>query len=73
MGIFVFGLLVPEINNWGHGGGIAAGILLGFILGYDEKHRETLMHKLLAVGCMAITGIILFWAVISGIFIRFLG
>ena len=73
VGIFVFGLLVPGINNWGHGGGIAAGILVGFLLGYEEKHRETLMHKLLAGGCMAATGIILCWAVISGIYIRFLG
>ena len=73
IGIFVFGLLVPGINNWGHGGGIIAGALLGFLLGYEEKHREILTHKLLAGGCLVATGIILFWAVISGGYYRFLG
>ena len=32
LGIFLFGLLVPGINNWAHGGGMAAGILLGLAL-----------------------------------------
>ena len=73
VGIFVFGLLVPGINNWGHGGGIVSGVLLGFLLGYEERRRETLTHKLLAGGCMLATGIILFWAVASGVYYRFLG
>ena len=27
--IFLFGLMIPGINNWGHGGGLAAGLILG--------------------------------------------
>ena len=73
VGIFVFGLLVPGINNWGHGGGIVSGALLGFLLGYEERHRETFVHKLLAGACMAATGIILIWAVVSGVYYRFVG
>ncbi len=67
IGLFIFGLLVPGINNWGHGGGFAGGILLGLLLGYNEKKREDLTHKLLAGICMAGTIVILLWAILSGI------
>jgi rhomboid protease GluP len=63
---------VPGINNWGHGGGIAAGIGLGFLLGYQEKKRESLLHKLVAGSLAVITILILAWAVLSGIYFRFL-
>jgi rhomboid protease GluP len=70
--LFIFGLLVPVINNWGHGGGIAAGIGLGFLLGYQERKKENIFHKLLAGGCAVLTLLILGWAVASGIYYRFL-
>ena len=69
--LFLFGILVPVINNWGHGGGIAAGIGLGFLLGYQERKKENIVHKLLAGGCAIITILILGWAVAVGIYIRF--
>jgi rhomboid protease GluP len=69
--LFIFGLLVPVINNWGHGGGIAAGIGLGFLLGYQERKKENVLHKLVAGGCAVLTLVILGWAVVSGIYIRF--
>ncbi len=34
--LVIFGLAIPNINNWGHGGGFAAGILLGRLLGYNK-------------------------------------
>jgi len=70
--IFVFGFLVSGINNWGHGGGIAAGALMGFLLKYEEKHRETLTHKLLAAACAVISVGILCWALLTGVYIRYL-
>jgi rhomboid protease GluP len=70
--LFLFGIMVPVINNWGHGGGIAAGIGLGFLLGYQERKKENVFHKLLAGICAVITILILGWAVLSGIYIRFL-
>ena len=69
--LFIFGILIPVINNWGHGGGIAAGIALGFLLGYQERKKEGIFQKLLAVTCALITVLILGWAVLSGIYIRF--
>jgi rhomboid protease GluP len=72
LGIFLFGLLVPGINNWAHGGGLAAGIGLGAFLGYREKFRETLSHKVLGAGCMVITAGVLLWAVVSGLLLKVL-
>lgn len=65
--IFVFGLLVPGINNWGHGGGMAAGALFGFLLGYHERNRETIRHKFIGISCVAITALGLAWSVLRGV------
>jgi len=70
LGIFLFGLLMPGINNWGHGGGMAAGALLGILLGYHEKTKERLFHKLLAGACIVITILVLLWAGGTGIYYR---
>ncbi len=67
--IFLFGLIVPDINNYGHGGGIAAGIFLGWILGYNEKKKENLLHIVLSYSCMVLTALVLIWAVFSVFFI----
>ncbi len=61
-GLFLFGLIVPGINNWGHGGGIISGILLGFLLGYNERRRETPLHRFLAIACGLATIGCLSWA-----------
>ena len=70
LGIFLFGLIVPGINNWGHGGGFLAGIAAAHWLGYHEKRRESLFHRWLGIGCMIGTGIVLLWAVFTS-FISF--
>jgi len=71
IGLFIFGLIMPGINNWGHGGGLAAGLILGLILKYQEKKREGVYHKLLSGFCLLLTGVILCWAILSGIIYRF--
>jgi membrane associated rhomboid family serine protease len=68
--ILLFGLLVPGINNWGHGGGFLAGMALGYFLGYHEKQKEKHFHKMLGAACIGLTGVILIWAVASGIYYR---
>jgi rhomboid protease GluP len=67
IGIFVIGLLIPGINNWGHGGGMAAGALLGFLVGYRERSDEQPWHTMLAAVCMAATGLVLAWMLLSSI------
>ena len=71
--LFLFGLIVPGINNWGHGGGIVAGIILGFFLGYRERKEENLFHKILTGFCVVLTVIVLGWAIVSGIYYRYGG
>ena len=71
LSIAVFGFLIPGINNWGHGGGMAVGVLLAYFLGYKEKKRETYSHKILALGCVAGTGLILVWSCLNGILFLF--
>ena len=69
IGIFMFGFLVPAINNWAHGGGMLAGVALGLLLGYQERRRETHSHKIAAICCVLITGLVLLWAIFSSIFL----
>jgi len=71
IGLILFGLLVQGINNWAHGGGIISGICCGFILGYHERKKETMPHKILAVGLILITVIFLGSALLQAVYIRF--
>lgn len=66
--LFIFGLIVPGINNWGHGGGILAGIVAGYLLGYQEKKRESIFHKILAAACAVVTLTVLVWAVGTSVY-----
>ncbi|NOR26527.1 MAG: rhomboid family intramembrane serine protease [Desulforhopalus sp.] len=66
IGIGIFGFLVPGINNWGHGGGMLAGALLGYLIGYTEKKRERFSHKVFAMLCLASTCLILLWSCVNG-------
>jgi rhomboid protease GluP len=71
VGLILFGLLVQGINNWAHGGGLLSGIGCGFILGYHERKKETMPHKILAVGLILITVIFLGSASLQAVYIRF--
>lgn len=63
--LFVFGLLFPGINNWGHGGGIIGGIIFGALLGYNERRRENQFDQALALLCGLLTIGVLGWAVLG--------
>lgn len=68
--IFIFGLLMPGINNWGHGGGMFAGAMVGLIMGYQDKRPERALHKFFFSICLAATGITLAWAITTGLYYR---
>jgi membrane associated rhomboid family serine protease len=70
IGLFLFGFLVPGINNWGHIGGILSGILLGILLGYNERKKETPFHRNLALMCGLATAVCLAWAAFGATYIR---
>jgi len=69
--IVLFGLVVPGINNWAHGGGMAAGILMGLLMGYRERKKENLRHRLLGGLCLSGTAVVLLWAVSTSLFFRY--
>ncbi|WP_136798784.1 rhomboid family intramembrane serine protease [Desulfosediminicola ganghwensis] len=65
--IAIFGFFVPGINNWGHGGGMVAGALLGLLLGYKERKREGYLHKMLSTACILLTAGALLLSVYNGV------
>lgn len=69
--LVLFGLLMPGINNWAHGGGIVGGIVLGMLLGYEERRTETSVHHALALFCALATLGALAWALYGTLMIRF--
>jgi rhomboid protease GluP len=71
VGLFLFGFIVPGINNWAHGGGIIGGVLFGILLGYGDRRRESPLHRYLAMACGVVTVGVLAWAAIVAAAIRF--
>ncbi len=51
--LFVFGLIMPGVDNWAHAGGFAGGYLAATWL--DPLRPERPDHMLIALGCMAAT------------------
>ncbi|MDZ7581929.1 MAG: rhomboid family intramembrane serine protease [Deltaproteobacteria bacterium] len=70
IGLAVFGLLIPGINNWGHIGGGVAGALVGYLLGYRDRAAERPIHRLLAALCTVTTLAVLLYAVVSAFIYR---
>ena len=68
VGLIIFGLFFPGINNWAHGGGILSGIGLAFLMGYNDNKQESAWIKLLAYACILLTVAVLIWAVANSLF-----
>lgn len=67
IGIGVLGLLVPNINNWGHGGGLISGIAAGWLLGYNGQRSENIFHAAAGILLFLITVGLLLWRVLTGL------
>ena len=51
--MFLFGFIMPGIDNVGHAGGFVGGYLAGMLL--DPLKREQINHMAIAVGCLALS------------------
>jgi rhomboid protease GluP len=69
VGIVLFGLFFPGINNWAHGGGLVSGILIAFLTGYRDRMTERTLHRLLGMVSVILTALTLFWALIQAVYI----
>jgi rhomboid protease GluP len=65
IGIALFGMLIPGINNWAHGGGIVTGILSGMLLGYLDRRQVKRSDQIAGGLCLAGTAAVLMWAVFT--------
>lgn len=68
VGLIIFGLIFPGINNWAHGGGLLSGIALAFLMGYNDNRQENAAIKLSAYACILLTVSVLIWAIINPFF-----
>jgi rhomboid protease GluP len=72
VGLIIFGFLFSGINNWAHGGGLLSGLLLAYLLGYNDQKSESAWSKILAYACLLITAGVLVWAAGTSIYYRFM-
>jgi rhomboid protease GluP len=69
VGLVLFGLFVPGINNWAHGGGLVSGIMLAFLTGYHERTAERYIHRFLGAMSLLITAAALLWALLQAVYL----
>lgn len=53
--MFVFGLIVPGIDNWAHGGGFVGGYVAAWLFGRSPNDREGIGTYVLAALCGVVT------------------
>ncbi len=66
LSLVLIGFLMPNINNWGHGGGLVGGLFLGWVLGYSDKRKTNLLDKVLCFVLMGITLLLLGKSIVQG-------
>lgn len=63
--MFVFGLVMSNIDNWAHAGGFIGGYLTGRVL--DPMQPERINHMVGALVCLAITVLAIIVSVVHGL------
>ena len=53
--LFLFGLFMPGVNNWAHGGGFVGGYVTAMLVGYSEQSAEKPWVQGLTVATLAVT------------------
>src|SRR6266571_4579258 len=63
--LFIFGFIMPGVDNWAHLGGFAGGYAAAKFL--DPLRPERLDHLIAALICLAVTGIAIAFSVVDGL------
>ncbi|HCY86955.1 MAG TPA: rhomboid family intramembrane serine protease [Desulfobacteraceae bacterium] len=69
--LMVIGFIVPNIDNWGHGGGLIAGICLGWLLGYQKKPHAIKSSLILGISLAIVTAYFLSVSVVKAALLIF--
>ncbi len=65
MMLFVFGLIMPGVDNYAHAGGFAGGYLTALVLNPLKHERGD--HVIIAIACLAASGLAILYSVFSGL------
>jgi rhomboid protease GluP len=63
--LFVFGLIMPGVDNWAHAGGFGGGYLAAMV--FDPTHREQPKHLALALAALALTVLSIVVSFLTGV------
>jgi rhomboid protease GluP len=63
--MFIFGFIMPGVDNWAHLGGLAGGYLTSRLL--DPLQPERLDHLIVALVCLGVTGIAIVFSIVTGL------
>jgi len=61
---FLFGLIMPGVDNWAHAGGFAGGYLVSAI--FNPMTRERGDHMIIAAICLMATLFSVVWSIVTG-------
>jgi len=53
--LFLFGFMMPGVNNFAHAGGFLGGYLTALVFGFHEITKENATHRLLAMIALGVT------------------
>jgi rhomboid protease GluP len=62
---FLFGLIMPGVDNWAHAGGFASGYLVSAF--FNPMTRERGDHMIIALLCLLATAFAIVWSVVTGL------
>jgi rhomboid protease GluP len=63
--LFVFGLVMPGVDNYAHAGGFAGGYLASSWLNPLKAERQE--HVFAALGCLLLVALSILWSVVTGL------
>jgi rhomboid protease GluP len=53
--LFIFGFLMPAVNNWAHAGGFAGGWIAAYLMGFSAERRESTTVMITSLACIIVT------------------
>ena len=63
--LFIFGFIMPGVDNWAHLGGFVGGYASSKFL--DPLKPERMDHLIAALICLAATGIAILFSIVDGV------